>query len=84
MLEEDPTLRYENNAETKQMLLYGLGDTHLDVVVSKLKTRYGANVELVEARVPYRETIKKRVQVEGKHKKQSGGSGQYGHVKRCV
>ena len=81
MLEEDPTLRYENNAETKQMLLYGLGDTHLDVVVSKLKTRYGANVELVEARVPYRETIKKRVQVEGKHKKQSGGSGQYGHVK---
>lgn len=81
MLEEDPTLRYENNAETKQMLLYGLGDTHLDVVVSKLKSRYGANVELVEARVPYRETIKKRVQVEGKHKKQSGGSGQYGHVK---
>lgn len=81
MLEEDPTLRYENNAETKQMLLYGLGDTHLDVVVSKLKSRYGASVELVEARVPYRETIKKRVQVEGKHKKQSGGSGQYGHVK---
>lgn len=81
MLEEDPTLCYENNAETKQMLLYGLGDTHLDVVVSKLKSRYGANVELVEARVPYRETIKKRVQVEGKHKKQSGGSGQYGHVK---
>ena len=81
MLEEDPTLRYANNAETKQMLLYGLGDTHLDVVVSKLKSRYGASVELVEARVPYRETIKKRVQVEGKHKKQSGGSGQYGHVK---
>ena len=81
MLEEDPTLRYENNAETKQMLLYGLGDTHLDVVVSKLKSRYSASVELVEARVPYRETIKKRVQVEGKHKKQSGGSGQYGHVK---
>ena len=81
MLEEDPTLRYENNAETKQMLLYGLGDTHLDVVVSKLKSRYGASVELVEARVPYRETIKKRVQVEGKHKKQSGGSGQYGRVK---
>ena len=81
MLEEDPTLCYENNAETKQMLLYGLGDTHLDVVVSKLKSRYGASVELVEARVPYRETITKRVQVEGKHKKQSGGSGQYGHVK---
>ena len=81
ILEEDPTLRYENNAETAQMLLCGLGDTHLDVVVSKLKSRYGASVELEEARVPYRETIKKRVQVEGKHKKQSGGSGQYGHVK---
>lgn len=81
LLEEDPTLRYENNAETKQMLLSGLGDTHLDVVVSKIKTRYGATVELAEARVPYRETIKKRVQVEGKHKKQSGGSGQFGHVK---
>ena len=81
LLEEDPTLRYENNAETKQMLLSGLGDTHLDVVVSKIKTRYGATVELAEARVPYRETIKKRVQVEGKQKKQSGGSGQFGHVK---
>lgn len=81
LLEEDPTLRYENNAETKQMVLSGLGDTHLDVVVSKIKSRYGATVELTEARVPYRETIKKRVQVEGKHKKQSGGSGQFGHVK---
>lgn len=81
LLEEDPTMRYENNAETGQMLLAGLGDTHLDVIVSKIKNRFGANVELTDARVPYRETIKKRVQVEGKHKKQSGGSGQYGHVK---
>ena len=81
ILEEDPTMRYENNAETKQMTISGLGDTHLDVIVSKLKNKYGASVELTEARVPYRETIKKSVQVEGKHKKQSGGSGQYGHVK---
>ena len=81
ILEEDPTVNYENNAETKQMLLYGMGDTHLDVIVSKMKSRYGTSVVLTEAKVPYRETIKKSVQVEGKHKKQSGGSGQFGHVK---
>lgn len=81
ILEEDPTLLYENNAETKQMLLSGLGETHLDIVVSKLKTRYGTSVQLTDAKIAYRETIKKSVQVEGKHKKQSGGSGQYGHVK---
>ena len=81
ILEEDPTIRYENNAETKQMCISGLGDTHLDVVVSKIKNRYGASVELTDAKTAYRETIKKSVQVEGKHKKQSGGSGQYGHVK---
>ena len=81
ILEEDPTLKYENNADTKQMILAGLGDTHLDVTVSKMKTKYGANVDLTDAKIAYRETIKGRVQVEGKHKKQSGGSGQYGHVK---
>ncbi len=81
ILEEDPAIRYENNAETKQMLLSGLGDMHLDVVVSKIKSKYGANVDLTDAKIAYRETIKKSVQVEGKHKKQSGGSGQYGHVK---
>ena len=81
ILEEDPTLKYVNNAETKQMCLYGLGDIHLDIVVSKLKTRYGASIELVPAKVPYRETIKKKALAEGKHKKQSGGHGQYGHVK---
>ena len=81
ILEEDMTIKYENNAETKQMLLSGLGDTHLDIVVSKMKTRYGTSVGLNEAKVAYRETIKKSVQVEGKHKKQSGGSGQFGHVK---
>ena len=81
ILEEDRTVSYENNTETKQMLLFGMGETHLDVVISKMKARYGASVGLKDAKVAYRETIKKSIQVEGKHKKQSGGSGQYGHVK---
>ncbi len=81
LLEEDLTIKYENNPETKQLTVSGLGDIHLDIIVSKLKTRYGASVELTKPRLAYRETIKKSVEVEGKHKKQSGGSGQYGHVK---
>lgn len=81
LLEEDPTIRYLNNAETKQMTVSGMGDIHLDVVCAKLKTRFGTGVELIEPKIAYREAIKKTVQVEGKHKKQSGGSGQYGHVK---
>ena len=81
LLEEDPTLRYENDSETKQLLISGLGDMHLDVVVAKLKNRYGTSVDLKTPKIAYRETITKRVDVEGKHKKQSGGSGQYGHVK---
>ncbi len=81
LLEEDPTLRYANNSETKQMTLSGLGDIHLDVVSAKLKTRYGVAIDLIEPKIAYRETIKKSIAVEGKHKKQSGGSGQYGHVK---
>ncbi len=81
LLEEDLTLRYENNAETKQMLVSGLGDMHLAVLVAKLKSRFGIGVTLAEPKIAYREKITKRVQVEGKHKKQSGGSGQYGHVK---
>ncbi len=81
LLEEDPTLRYENNAETKQMTISGMGDMHLDIVVSRLKNRYGTSVVLEEPRLAYRETIKGRSDVEGKHKKQSGGSGQFGHVK---
>jgi len=81
ILEEDMTVKYENNVETKQMLIYGHGDTHLDVVISKMKARYNTSVGLIDAKIAYRETIKKSVQVEGKHKKQSGGSGQYGHVK---
>ena len=81
ILEEDMTIKYVNNAETKQLTVSGLGDIHLDIVVSKLKNRFGANVELTKPKIAYRETIKKTVEVEGKHKKQSGGSGQYGHVK---
>jgi len=81
LLEEDLTVKYENNPETKQLTISGLGDIHLDLLVSKLRNRYGANVELAKPRLAYRETIKGTVEVEGKHKKQSGGSGQYGHVK---
>lgn len=81
LLEEDKTLKYENNTEVKQILISGVGDIHLDVVISKLKSRYNTDVEMSKPKIAYRETIKKKVQVEGKHKKQSGGSGQYGHVK---
>ena len=81
LLEEDLTVTYTNNSETKQLVVSGLGDIHLDIVVSKLKNRFGAEVELSKPKIAYRETIKKKVEAEGKHKKQSGGSGQYGHVK---
>ncbi len=81
LLEEDLTVRFENNAETKQMLIYGMGDIHLDVIVAKLKSRFGTSVKLDTPIIPYRETITKSVEVEGKYKKQTGGHGQYGHVK---
>ena len=81
MLDEDKTLRLVNDAETKQLVLSGLGDIQLDVVISKLKARTGVTALLVEPKIAYRETIKKKISVEGKHKKQSGGHGQYGHVK---
>ena len=81
LLEEDLTTRYQNDAETKQLLISGIGDIHLDVLVSKLKNRFGTSVVLEKPKIAYRETIKKAVEVEGKHKKQSGGHGQYGHVR---
>ena len=81
ILEEDLTVKYVNNSETKQLVLSGLGDIHLDIIVSKLKSRFGATVTLSKPKIAYRETIKGKSDVEGKHKKQSGGSGQYGHVK---
>ncbi len=81
MVEEDYTIRFENDAETKQLLLYGLGDQHLAVLASRLKSRFGLNVRFETPKLAYREKITKKVDVEGKHKKQNGGSGQYGHVK---
>ncbi|MBE6580118.1 MAG: elongation factor G [Ruminococcaceae bacterium] len=81
MLEEDLTLRYENNKETAQVLISGMGETHLSVLVARLESRFGVKVSLEEPKIAYRERITKRVDVEGKHKKQTGGSGQYGHVK---
>ena len=81
ILEEDLTVNYVNNSETKQLVLSGLGDIHLDIIVAKLKSRFGASVTLSKPKLAYRETIKGKSDVEGKHKKQSGGSGQYGHVK---
>lgn len=81
MLEEDLTIKYENNSETKQMTIAGLGEMHLAVLASKMKNRFGVSVKLETPRIPYHEKITKSVDVEGKHKKQNGGSGQYGHVK---
>ena len=81
LLEEDLTTRYENDSETKQLLISGIGDIHLDVLIAKLKNRFGTSVVLEKPKIAYRETIKKTVEAEGKHKKQSGGHGQYGHVR---
>ena len=79
--DEDPSFTTEYNSETKQTLMSGMGDIPLDVTCSKLKSKFGVEVELSKPIVPYREKIRKKVSVEGKHKKQSGGHGQYGHVK---
>ncbi len=81
MLQEDLTLCYENNKETAQILISGLGDTHLSVLCARMETRFGVKVTLEEPKIAYRERITRPCDVEGKHKKQTGGSGQYGHVK---
>ncbi|MEG1953848.1 MAG: elongation factor G [Hydrogenoanaerobacterium sp.] len=80
LMEEDLTVGYENNNETKQQLASGLGEQHLDVLMSKLKAKFGVDVSLEKPRVPYRETIRKKVRVQGRHKKQSGGHGQFGDI----
>ncbi len=80
LIEEDPTIKFENNTETKQMIISGMGEQHLDVLVSKLKSKYGVDVVLEVPKVAYRETIRKKVQAQGRHKKQSGGHGQFGDV----
>ncbi|MBQ4506409.1 MAG: elongation factor G [Firmicutes bacterium] len=78
--EEDPSFSYERNAETRQSLLGTQGDIQAGIILSKLKDRYGADVDSVPQKVAYRETIKGTSDVQGKHKKQTGGSGQYGDV----
>jgi len=79
--DEDPVFENGLNAETHQQTISGMGDIHIDVLCSKLKSKFGVEVDLVSPRVAYREKIRKKVQAEGRHKKQSGGHGQYGHVK---
>ncbi len=80
LVEEDKTLYYGMDLFTKEQVLSGLGEQHLEVAAAKLKAKFGADVQLKEPKIAYRETIRKKVKVEGKHKKQSGGHGQYGHV----
>ncbi len=80
MNEEDPSFYTVNNAETHQMVIYAAGDIQVDVLVSKLKSRFNVDAELAEPRVPYREKIRKKVEKQGRHKKQTGGSGQFGDV----
>jgi elongation factor G len=78
LLEEDTALKLTRNAETKQILLSGLGQVHIEVTVEKLKRKFNVEVQLNAPKVPYKETITKKVRVQGKHKKQTGGHGQYG------
>lgn len=77
---EDLTLKTLNDEENRQLLIYGIGDQQLDVAASKLKDKYKVEMELMKPKFAFRETIKKKVQAQGKHKKQSGGHGQYGDV----
>lgn len=79
-LDEDPTFRMERKKETKQTVISGMGEIQLENIVSKLSQKFGVEVNLFTPKVPYKETIKGRARVESKHKKQSGGRGQYGHV----
>lgn len=80
MLEEDSTLQFEKNIETGDNVLSGMGDLHIDIVLSRIKERYGVELDTHTPQVPYRETIRKPAKAQGKHKKQSGGRGQYGDV----
>ena len=81
LMQEDLTLKVVNDSANGQSLIYGIGDQHLEVVVSKLKERYKVEIELSRPKIAFRETIRKKADVEYKYKKQSGGHGQYGHVK---
>ncbi len=80
LAEEDSSCKFVKNSETNELILFGIGDQHIDVIISKLRSKYKVEVELTDPKVPYRETIRGTVTAEGKHKKQSGGAGQFGHV----
>lgn len=81
LMEEDPVFKLERDIENAETIIWGLGETHLEVIASRIKNKFGADVILQKPKVPYRETIKGVSDVQGKHKKQSGGHGQYGDVK---
>lgn len=81
LIEEDPVFKVERDIENAETIVWGLGEAHLEVIASRLNNKFGADVLLQQPKVPYRETIKGRSEVQGKHKKQSGGHGQYGDVK---
>lgn len=78
--DEDPTILVEKNQETGETLVRGIGELHLEILTEKLLRKFGAEIELLKPRIPYRETIRKSVKVQGRHKKQSGGHGQFGDV----
>ncbi len=78
--DEDPTVKFETNHETHEMLISGLGEQHLDVVISRLKSKYNVDASLQKPKIAYRETIRKKVSAQGRYKKQSGGHGQFGDV----
>lgn len=78
LLEEDPTFRYTRDASSHQEILEGLGDIHLETVIEKLKSKFGVNVKTEDARVPYKETIRASAKAQGRHKRQTGGKGQFG------
>ncbi len=80
ILEEDLSLRYKKDPDTKESIIIGMGDLHLDIIKERLKNTYNLEVELKTPKVPYKETIRNNVKAQGKHKKQSGGAGQYGDV----
>ena len=80
LMEEDPTITITKNVETTESLLNGLGETHIDVVAKKLASKFGVECVLQDPKIPYRETIRKKIDVRGRHKKQSGGHGQFGDV----
>lgn len=80
LIEEDPTIKVVMDKENHQELLYGVGGQHLEIIVSRLEEKFKVSVDLLKPKIPYRETIKGKVQIRGRHKKQSGGHGQYGDV----